>query len=133
MSTVTKKKMMENLAAWVEIPASDFVRAKKFYQGIFDIQLMDINMGNGMKMAMFPVEEGGVGGAICQHEEFYHPGHEGTLVYYNANPDLQMILNKVIPNGGKVLQEKTQISEEYGYMALFEDSEGNRVALHSME
>jgi len=35
--------------------------------------------------------------------------------------------------GGKVLQAKTQISEEHGFMALMLDSEGKRVALHSRE
>jgi predicted enzyme related to lactoylglutathione lyase len=33
--------------------------------------------------------------------------------------------------GGTVYQPKTQISEEHGFMAVFIDSEGNRVALHS--
>lgn len=126
-------KVMGNLAAWIEIPAGDLVRAKKFYQAIFDVKMIDMDLGDDLKMAMFPTKDGSVGGALCEHEEFYHPGHEGPLVYFNASPDLQPVLNKVIPNGGKILQGKTQITEEYGYMAIFEDTEENRVALHSME
>jgi len=34
--------------------------------------------------------------------------------------------------GGKILMEKTPISEEHGFYAAFLDTEGNRVALHSM-
>lgn len=131
MST-EKIKRMDHAVAWFEIPATKLERAKKFYENIFDIEMIDMDMGDGLKMAMFPVEEGGVGGAVCEHADFYHPGHEGSLVYFNANPDLQVMLNKVDKSGGKILQPKTQITEEYGYMAVFEDSEGNRVALHSM-
>jgi len=32
----------------------------------------------------------------------------------------------------KILVPKTQISEDYGYMAMFIDTEGNRIALHSL-
>ncbi|MEZ4765460.1 MAG: hypothetical protein R3C26_20455 [Calditrichia bacterium] len=50
----------------------------------------------------------------------------------NANPDLQMVLSKIESAGGKVLVPKTQISPENGFMAVFEDCEGNRMALHSV-
>lgn len=126
------KKVMANLPAWVEIPATDLARAKKFYQAILGVEMIDVDIGNELKMAMFPVDEQGVGGAICEHSEFYHPGSEGPLVYLNAGSNLQQVLDRIIPNGGKVLQGKTEITEEYGFMAIFEDTEGNRMALHSM-
>jgi hypothetical protein len=34
--------------------------------------------------------------------------------------------------GGKVLVPKTQISEDIGYMGVFLDTEGNRIAIHSI-
>ena len=34
--------------------------------------------------------------------------------------------------GGKVMVPKTEISPEYGYMAVFVDTEGNRIGLHSV-
>jgi predicted enzyme related to lactoylglutathione lyase len=40
-------------------------------------------------------------------------------------------LAKVVKNGGKALMPKTSIGE-WGFIANFEDSEGNRIALHSM-
>ncbi|HEX6982968.1 MAG TPA: VOC family protein [Balneolaceae bacterium] len=128
MATQTVKKM-KNVVAWFEVPAIDIKRAKKFYQNIFDIEMDDIELDN-FKMSMFPAEDGGVGGALCQHEE-YKPSHEGTLVYFNSNPDLQTVVDKIEEEGGKVLQPKTKITDEYGYMAIFEDTEGNRIGLHS--
>lgn len=122
---------MKHAVSWFEIPAVDLERARKFYEAIFDIEMESMSLPNGLNMALFPVEEGGVGGAICEHEEFYHPGHQGPLVYLMANPDLQQALGRVEDNGGKIMVPKTQISEEHGFMAVFQDCEGNRMALHS--
>jgi predicted enzyme related to lactoylglutathione lyase len=122
----------ENVVGWFEIPATDLKRAKKFYETIFETELQNMELGNGLKMAMFPVKEGGIGGALCEHKDFYKPSHDGLLVYLNADPDLQQVLDRIKEQGGKELVTKTQISEDYGYMAVFEDCEGNRVALHSM-
>ena len=74
-----------------------------------------------------------VGGAICSHSDFYKPSAEsGPLIYLNGNPDVQLILDRVKVAGGEVIIPKTQISPEYGYMAVFLDTEGNRIALHSV-
>jgi len=124
-------ELRDNVIGWVEIPAADLDRAKKFYETIFETELQNMEPGNGLKMAMFPVKEGGVSGALCEHKDFYKPSHDGALVYLNADPDLQRVLDRIKKQGGNELVPKTQISEEYGYMAVFEDSEGNRVALHS--
>jgi predicted enzyme related to lactoylglutathione lyase len=132
MTPKTVRKM-KNAVAWFEIPAKKLSRAKKFYESLFDIQMEDMDMDSDLKMTMFPVEEGGVGGALCEHKEWYTPSLEGTLVYISANPDLQKALDRVEKNGGKILQPKTQITDEYGYMAMFRDTEGNRIALHSMK
>ena len=35
--------------------------------------------------------------------------------------------------GGKVAVPKTKISDEHGFFAIFIDSEGNKVGLHSMK
>lgn len=122
---------MKNAVSWFEIPAKKLSRAKKFYEAIFDIEMQDMELGTELKMTMFPVEERGIGGAICEHKEWYKPSMDGALVYLSADPDLQPVLDKVEKNGGKILQEKTKITDEYGYMAIFQDTEGNRLALHS--
>jgi uncharacterized protein len=126
-------KSLENAISWFEIPVMEIGRARKFYEGVFSINMQPLTVGNGLKMALFPVTAGTVGGALCEHAAFYKPSHDGTLVYLNANPDLREVLDRVEDNGGRIIIGKTQISPEYGYMAVFEDTEGNRVALRSMK
>jgi predicted enzyme related to lactoylglutathione lyase len=125
-------KKLNHAISWFEIPVNDMARAKKFYESIFGIQMIDMDIGTGLLMSMFPAEDNTIGGALNQHAEFYKPSQEGTMVYLNASPDLQEVLSKIEGAGGKVLVPKTQITPEYGYMAVFIDSEGNRVALHSV-
>lgn len=122
---------MNNAISWFEIPAADLNRAKTFYETIFGITLHSMEFPNGLKMEVFPTEEGGIGGALAHHPEFYETGTKGALVYLNGNPDLSNVLDKVDANGGQVIIPKTQISPDYGYMGVFMDCEGNRVALHS--
>lgn len=81
-------------------------------------------------MGVFSDSDHQVAGAICEGE-WYKPGDQGPLVYLNANPDLTKVLEKVDEAGGEIISEKKQISEQMGYMALFYDSEGNRIALRS--
>jgi predicted enzyme related to lactoylglutathione lyase len=74
-----------------------------------------------------------IGGALCYNEQFYKPSAtDGPLIYLNANPDVQEVLDKVEKAGGKIVVPKTQISPEHGYMAVIMDTEGNRIALHSV-
>lgn len=126
-------KKLNNAVSWFEIPVADLDRARAFYETIFGFEMQVLNLANNLNMALFPTEEGGIGGALCQHKDFYFPGHQGPVVYLNAGPDLQEVLSKVESSGGKVIIPKTQISETFGYMAFFSDTEGNRVALHSQQ
>jgi predicted enzyme related to lactoylglutathione lyase len=59
------------------------------------------------------------------------PSEVGPLIYLNGGTDLNNVLSKVNEAGGRVVMEKTFLSETAGYFALFIDSEGNRLALHS--
>lgn len=125
---------MKNAINWFEIPANDIERARKFYENIFSFEMYDLNIGDGLKMALFPAESGTVGGTLIQNKESYKPSNsEGPLLYLNANPDLQTVLDRVEAAGGMISIPKRLITEENGYMAVIIDSEGNRVALHSNE
>ncbi len=123
-----------NALNWFEIPVTDFERGKKFYETIFDYQMPENRMGK-VKMGFFlyDFQNGKIGGAICK-SEMHKPSQEGSLIYLNCQPDLQQVLNKVENAGGKILLQKTKISEEQtlGFWALITDTEGNKVALHSM-
>ena len=122
-----------NAISWFEIPAEDLDRAQQFYEAIFGIEMIPMEMPD-FKMRMFPLEDmNGVGGALVYGEGFYKPSAtDGALLYLNGSPDVQNILNKVEDAGGKIVIPKTQISPEYGFMAVITDTEGNRIGLHSM-
>ncbi|MBX2829042.1 MAG: VOC family protein [Flavobacteriaceae bacterium] len=122
--------MKHNTFVWIEIPVNDMERAQAFYEAVFDIEIQLVDFG-GLKMGWFPNagDAHGATGTLIQQES-YIPSHEGPLVYFYSE-DLQRELDRVADAGGKVMQPKTQISEDHGYMGVFEDSEGNRVALHS--
>lgn len=123
--------MLDNAINWVEIPVRDFDRARKFYSAIYDYEMFE-TLVRGTRMGFLPYEqkEHRVGGAICFGKD-YVPSSQGTLPYLNGGADLAVVLNRVENAGGKILQSKTFLGEGVGYSALFTDTEGNRVALHS--
>jgi uncharacterized protein len=121
---------MNNIINWFEIPATDIVRAIKFYNTVLDISITDVDMF-GNKMGFFPSDGTNVSGALVQGED-NKPSSDGTLVYLNGGSNLENHLSKVEAAGGKVIVPKTQISQEMGYFAMFIDTEGNKVALHSI-
>ena len=118
-----------NPVNWFEIPVNDLERAKHFYETVFGLQLSLNEMGP-MKMAWFPMTQGGSGATgTLMKSEGYAPSHDGTLVYFSVT-DIEETLAKVNANAGKTLLPKTGIGE-HGFIAHFQDCEGNRVALHS--
>ncbi len=119
--------------SWFEIPTRDIERAQRFYEAIFNMQMMVMDLQN-IQMRLFPLDDPmNVGGALTYNENFYHPSStEGPLIYLNGNPDVQNIIDKVEEAGGKVLVPKTLISPDHGFMAVFLDTEGNRIGLHSI-
>lgn len=123
----------QHAISWFEIPTADLDRATKFYETILGITLVPMDMPN-FKMRMFPVQDNmtGISGALTHAPDFYQPTDNGTLVYLNANPDVQIVLDRIEAAGGKILVPKTEISPEIGYMGVFMDTEGNRVALHAI-
>ena len=123
--------MQNNMVVWFEIPVSDMDRAKAFYEAVFKIDINVVDFG-GLLMGWFP-NKGDVKGATGTliKQESYIPSHEGTLVYFGCE-NVQNELDRVKTAGGKIHQPKTEISPDYGCMAVFIDTEGNRVALHSM-
>lgn len=125
---------MKHAISWFEIPSKDLERATKFYESIFDIKLIAMDFPN-LKMRTFPTENGlGISGAlIYTSNDFYACSDSaGPLLYLNANPDVQNVLDKVEDAGGSILVPKTEISSDFGAMAVIKDTEGNRIALHNI-
>jgi len=124
--------MEANMVGWFEIPVEDMDRAKQFYEAVFDVKIQ-VQDFNGLVMGWFPFAENkmGASGSLVKHPDFYHPSAtDGPLLYFTCK-DVSVPLDKVAKAGGEVLQVKKLISEEIGYMGLFLDTEGNRLALHS--
>jgi predicted enzyme related to lactoylglutathione lyase len=123
----------ENSLNWFEISVTDFKRAKKFYETIFDITMDAQNM-MGMDMSFFPSDMGSgkVSGALVKGP-MHKPNGDGVKLYLNGNPDLSKALGKVEKAGGKVAMPKTKITDEIGFMAFFTDTEGNSIGLHSQK
>ncbi len=116
---------------WFEIPTENFERAKGFYENLFNFKMQVLINEASFKMGLLSSEKSAAG-AIVWHPDFYKPSSaEGVLIYFDGNPDIIEVLNRVESAGGKILIRKRQISEDFGYMAVFTDSEGNRLALHS--
>lgn len=127
--------MKDHAISWFEIPTEDLDKAQKFYETIFEIQMVPMEFP-GFQMRLFPISDPatGIGGALVKTSPgFYSPSEShGPLIYLNANPDVDIVLSRVENAGGKVTVPKTLISEEHGYMGVFIDSEGNRIAVHSI-
>ena len=113
---------------WFEIPVVNMDRAKAFYEAAFGMP-MSVQMKGAVPMAMWskPKNPVGAGGSLIKVDGIKQ-SHDGTLVYFTVK-DIQPVLGRVNANGGKTLKEKMSIGE-YGFIAHFEDSEGNRVGLH---
>ena len=123
-------EMVTNAINWFEIPALDIVRAKNFYERIFEIKMEEMEMP-GMKYATFPFDpiSGKVSGGLAQ-SEMHIPAMTGSIIYLNGNPDLQAVLDRLEGAGGKITMPKTSIGQN-GFMAFFIDTEGNSMAVHS--
>ena len=122
----------QSAISWFEIPANNLDRAQRFYEMILDVELTPVDLDN-FQMRMFPTQDAmGVGGALCHSNSHIPSETDGPLIYLNANPDVQHVLDRVERAGGRILVPKTQISPEYGYMAVIIDTEGNRIAFHSV-
>lgn len=117
-----------NPVNWFEIPVNDLSRAKAFYEAVLDVEIAENEMGPN-KMGWFPMEMGraGAAGTLIQGEA-YTPSHDGSLVYFHVDR-IDPILESISTAGGKTLVPRMGIGE-HGFIAHFEDTEGNRVALH---
>ena len=120
---------MKRLINWFEIPVTDLDRACRFYEATFAITLKVEEMC-GMRMAVFPYTDPATGGALMACPDG-KPGDHGVVIYLDGGDDLAVPLARAVEAGATVLMPKTEISPEIGFIAMFADSEGNVVGLHS--
>jgi predicted enzyme related to lactoylglutathione lyase len=129
-SSATKNvKNMKSYISIFEIPATDIARAVGFYQEILGVKIERMDFPD-IQMGLLPYEEQMVTGLIIKGKD-YQPSANGVTIYLNGGENLQTILDKVEKNGGKIIVPKTPHADEVGYFAIFHDSEGNKMGLHS--
>ena len=115
---------------WFDIPVRDIDRAVRFYSAVLGALLKKEQAGPGAAIAALPHPEGSIGGSLVQNMDA-KPSDSGPLLYLNTNGRLDEALMAVEKLGGKILAEKHSIAP-FGFRAVVIDSEGNRIALHSM-
>ena len=108
---------MKNLISIVEIPTIGFPRAVAFYQTILNTSIEEITM-DGALMGLFPSDGETVSVALINSTQ-YKTSMDGAVVYLNAGDDLQVVLDKIKANGGKVIVPKTDIGSGIGFYAMF--------------
>ncbi len=135
MQQLRKVDTETNVITWFEIPVTDTPRARKFYETILDIEMRTVQAGDNEELTFFLADpniiqatSGRVTGVLTKSSAA-KPGAEGTLIYLNAYPEIQTVLSKVVPAGGKILTPKHLIKA--GYIAIIQDTEGNRIGLHA--
>ena len=119
---------MVNALTWFEIPTQDLDRAVQFYETVLGVHLKREVFG-GVPHAMFPAGQSDAGGALIQ-DGHRKPSSEGTLIYLDAGGKLDACVDRIRGAGGTLLMPKTDIGDP-GFIAVFRDTEGNSVALHS--
>ena len=136
MQKLKKINAETNVLTWFEIPVTNSQRAKKFYETILDIEMQTHTFPEtNEELTFFPYNpaviqatSGRVSGVLSKSDS-NKPSANGTLVYINASPDIQTVLDKVEEAGGQINLPKTKMNA--GYIALITDTEGNKVGLHA--
>jgi len=129
VTTIKNDKNMNSFISIFEIPATDISRAINFYKEILGVEIEKLEFP-GMEMGLFPYQDQMVTGVIMKGEG-YEPSASGVTIYLNGGDNLQTILDKVEEKGGKIIIPKTPHADESGFFAIFHDSEGNKIGLHS--
>ena len=121
---------MNHTLCWTDIPVRDLDRAVAFYSAVLGAAVLKPSAGPGMEFGLLPGFDKGVSGCLTAGPDEV-PSHQGPLVYLSVNGRLDAALTAAVAAKGKILRPKHQIGE-HGFRAIIEDSEGNRIALHSM-
>lgn len=113
---------------WFDIPVTDMARAKGFYETVFQTTLQSMEAPEGEIFAFIYDDQ--PMGALSVSEE-NQPTQNGQLMYFDAQDDIDGMLSRVTAAGGTIVLPKTAIGP-YGFIAQLIDTEGNKLALHTM-
>lgn len=123
------RKAMANQVVWVDIPVLKLDRAIRFYSAVIGTQVQKLEYPGGA-IGTIPHKDNESGGCLYVSEEV-KPSADGPLVYLNVHGRIDEAVEAVEPSGGKILKAKESMGP-FGFRAIILDTEGNRIALHSM-
>ncbi|ADE12560.1 VOC family protein [Sideroxydans lithotrophicus] len=123
--------MKNNPVNWFEIYVQDMVRAKRFYETVFQRKLENIENPE-LEMWSFPMQTDrfGAGGSLVRMEGMPSGGNS-TIIYFICE-DCAVEASRIEKAGGRIFKDKMSIGQ-YGFIALAYDTEGNMIGLHSMQ
>ena len=122
---------MANRFVWLDIPVTNLDRAVKFYSAVIGMPVT-VQSAPGFTFAVFPHDGEDVGGCLVPSGDGNAPSDKGPLVYVNVEGRIKAAADAAKQNGGRIVEEPHAIGP-HGFRAVMIDSEGNRVALHSMK
>ncbi|MEC4728952.1 VOC family protein [Shewanella sp. D64] len=118
---------------WGEIPVENMDRAVAFYGKHFGVSFKREVM-NEMEMAILETEDKEAASIGLVKHEMMQPSAHGSVLYLNLSEQLSPLVEEIAQAGVKILLPVMPIKEgECGFIALFQDSEGNTVGLWSMK
>ena len=118
---------MEKKFCHIEIPCKNLKEAKEFYESVFD---WEVTIETGMPgYAFFKTGGTGVGGGFEETNKVAR----GEITLHIETDDIPKTLEKITKAGGKVVKEKTEIGQDFGFYALFEDNSGNHLGIWSQK
>ncbi|MBL1405462.1 MAG: VOC family protein [Rhizobiales bacterium] len=122
-----------NAVAWFDIFVEDLERAVVFYETVLGQKLEEISDPTGeSKMMSFPADMTAYGAAGALTKSAHgRPGVGGTILYFSAE-NCAVEEARVADAGGQVIRPKFSI-EDFGFVTLCIDTEGNMVGLNSMK
>ena len=120
---------MKNLISLVEIPILDPLRAVSFYKNILNINIEEVDIDG--TLIWFFLHENEEQTVCLVKDENAAPSPDGTVIYFNADGNIESLLTEVQKHGGQIITHKTEIGPGMGCFAHIRDTEGNKIGLFS--
>lgn len=118
---------MASVLVWADIPVIDMDRAKRFYEKVLQVEL--IQPFPGQPVAIPPQDMGPVAFDLAAGPGLTPSSSEGTRIYLSAMGDIHGMAKRVEEAGGEIVMPPTDMGEMVGLICFFIDSEGNRIGI----
>lgn len=120
---------MEPVIIWTDIPVTDLPRAMKFYEKVTGVKVVQFPGMDGIAVIGSPGESEGPPMMSADLYVGGKPSKDGPTIYLNTHGDMDGMLARVVEAGGTISQDKGFMGPMIGWIAMFIDTEGNRIGL----